>query len=228
MTTTEREEIRKRPGSSPGPILRLALVDGSPGVHSAIRQATDIVANRWRLTTYLNATEALKRMPLAPPDIVLIQLGVPAHYGINCIRKFKTVFPALPVLVLTVRPEGSNIRESLLAGAGGCLALPANPKTIVHAVTQTVQGWPVLCPKTLKAVLAASPSTGTGNGEVRLTPRQRQILILLSQNLSDKEIARSIGVSSSTIHGHTASLFKKLGINSREEARGVAAFGDFM
>ena len=96
--------------------VRVALVDADESIHLSVRQAFEELAPGWTLDAYSGADEALKRIPLSPPSVVLLDTLVSDSFGIECARRLKLVLPALPIVMHTAKADGHAV---LLAACHG-------------------------------------------------------------------------------------------------------------
>ncbi len=184
-----------------------------------MRQIFKTWATEWKLDTYSNALQALERMAESPPNAVLMDVSMPEITGIECTRKVKKMMPDLPVIMFTARADTETFIASIIAGATGYLVKPTASLEIIAAVKKALEGLPALCPETEKTIIKWLQSFGENVSEWGLTAREQEILIHLCRNHSDKEIGKILKISSGTVHMHLHSVYKKLGVRDRNEAK---------
>lgn len=157
-----------------------------------------------------------------PPDIVLMDLGLPGMSGIDGIRELTRRAPEVRVIVLTVHEEDEKVFAAICAGASGYLLKTSSSEAILDAVREVQNGAaPInsyIARKLLDrfAELAAPPDAG--HGSYGLTPRERDILQLMVDGLIMKQIAARLGVSYHTIDTHIRNIYGKLHVSSRSSA----------
>jgi len=193
-------------------------VDADESIHLSVRQAFEELAPGWTLDAYSGADEALKRIPLSPPSVVLLDTLVSDSFGIECARRLKLVLPALPIVMHTAKADGHAVLLAFMAGASGCLRKPLAPLETVDAIHKILAGRPALCPEAQEALTQCFRNLGARSQFCGLTEREQEILAQLFRNPSDKDLAESFQISVRTVQAHLASIYSKLQIHSRDEA----------
>jgi DNA-binding NarL/FixJ family response regulator len=205
------------PAREPAPV-RVALVDDEAAVHRVLRSAFKRFARTWTLDCYLDGWDALVQIPSSPPQIVLMDYHMPRLTGIACARGLQTRLPDLPVIMFSAHVNPDVLLRSMLAGARGCLCKPAEPPDIILAIQRTLNGALTLCPRAEKTLLQCFHLVSRQCDAFELTAREKEILDGFFQERTDKQIADRLRIEPGTVHGHTASIFKKLQVHSRAEA----------
>jgi len=162
--------------------------------------------------------EFLDGQGASPPDVLLLDLGLPGSHGLEVIRAFRDQHPACRVLVLTVFEDVEKISGALTTGACGYLLKSALPREIVAAVREAHEGGVPMSPRVAQRVLQLLAALAPPPTQLRLAPREQELLQLLVDGLTNKEIAKSLGISIHTVDGYARSLFEKLGVHSRAAA----------
>lgn len=212
-----------------GPHSRTLLVDDHPIVLAGLRKLLEpelevvaTVSDGWEL---LAAAESLR------PDLVITDVEMPGLDGIEATRRLQAVLPGVKVLILSIHAEPSCVRAAFAAGAWGYLLKSSAAEEIEHAVREVLADRFYVSPAVARGLVGAScpESPLPAAGEV-LTVREREILHLMAEGLSNKEIAGRLGVKVTTVRTHLNSLYGKLRLESRVElalyaaqAGGVAA-----
>lgn len=169
------------------------------------------------------AVESCERMleeleSRAPPDIVLMDIGLPGISGIEGTRRIRNRTVGTRVIMLTVQEEDEKVFHAICAGASGYLLKPLPPERILAAIREVRSGAAPINGYIARKVLdmfsrfGTTPSPGEPYG---LTPREKEILALLVDGLIMKEIAARLGVSYHTIDTHLRSIYDKLHVHSR-------------
>jgi DNA-binding NarL/FixJ family response regulator len=201
------------------PVIRVALVDDDLSIHVAMRQIFKTWAVGWKLDSYHDGHQALRRIAQTPPNAVLMDISMPHITGIECTKKVRKMMPDLPIIMFTARADTESFISSMIAGASGYLIKPTASLEIIAAVKKVLEGLPALCPETEKTIIKWLRSFGENVSAWGLTAREQEILIHLCRNHSDKEMGKILKVSPATVHMHLHSIYKKLGVSGRNEAR---------
>lgn len=141
------------------------------------------------------------------PDVVLLDIKLPDQSGIAGIALLKRKWPAVPVLMLSSLDTPEAVRQALACGAAGFVSKAETPERFVESIGRAIRG------ETDAAEHKAHDEVGR-----RLTPRQREVLELLGQGLSNKLIARRLSLSENTVRRHVQGILEHLGVASRAEA----------
>jgi NarL family two-component system response regulator LiaR len=152
----------------------------------------------------------------APPDVVLMDLIMPGMGGVATIQALHAAYPQIQIIVLTSYQEGSRVEEALQAGAIGYLIKDVSIEDLAKAIRLAHRGMPVLAPAAAQAlvhtVVRRPPAIGQD-----LTERERGVLALLAEGLSNQQIAERLVITTATVKFHTRSIRSKLGTSSRTE-----------
>ncbi|MBX9608771.1 MAG: response regulator transcription factor [Gammaproteobacteria bacterium] len=150
-------------------------------------------------------------------DAVLLDLNLPGLAGAAGVRQFGLNCPALPVLVLSSSEDAEDVREALAAGALGYVPKSAGVQTLMGALKLVLAGEVYLPTLLLDPAAAGSPREQPG-----LTERQLDVLKLLAEGQSNKEIARSLDIAEKTVKAHVGAIFRYLNVTNRTQAVTVA------
>jgi len=168
---------------------------------------------------HASAEEALQKIPGENPDVVLMDINLPAMSGIQCVARLKGLRPNLQVLMLTTYDDGDVIFDSLRAGANGYLLKNMPQEELVQAVQQVHAGGAPMSLQIARKVINHFHQTKKTTGELaQLTDRELEILRLLAKGYMYKEIAEHLAISMSTVRTHVSSVYEKLHVHSRTEA----------
>jgi len=160
--------------------------------------------------------EALRLCPELRPDVVLMDLVMPGLGGIGATRQIRRTCPATQVIALTSFKEQALIQGALEAGAIGYLLKDVSADDLAEAIGAARAGRPTLAPEATQALIQAA--TQPHEPGFDLTPREREVLALMVEGLSNPDIARRLTIGLSTVKFHASSIFSKLGVTSRAEA----------
>jgi two-component system nitrate/nitrite response regulator NarL len=160
------------------------------------------------------AREELKRLR---PEVALLDLGLPRCDGMVLLASVRSESLPVKALVLSGTVDGSTVRAALAAGARGFLSKDATSDQISEAVIAVARGQVPVSADAGQA-LAQTLGVESNRGRLRLTTREREVLVLLAEGQSGPQIARALYVSPATVKSHTAALYSKLGVSTRAAA----------
>jgi len=163
--------------------------------------------------------EALKKIPKAQPDVVLMDIQLPDATGVECTAKIKEQLPAVHIVIVTVYEDSERIFQALRAGACGYILKRAQPEKIITAIQEAHEGGVPMTPEIARKVI------GEFRGQVRaaqqvedLTDREREVLELVMHGFGNKAIADRLGVTVAAVKWHLQHIYEKLHVHSRVEA----------
>lgn len=173
-----------------------------------------------------NGEEAIRLASELHPDVVLMDLRMPGMGGLQAIEYLRKDQPDLPVVILTTYNEDELMKQGLRAGARGYLLKDTDRKSLFNALRAAVRGETLLKPEILARLLAESerelPHASRRRG-LQLTDRESNILAAVARGERTKEIAFQLRITERTVKAHLASIYNKLGVDSRAAAIAVAA-----
>lgn len=176
------------------------------------------------VAAYADAAAAVAGISAHRPDVVVMDMNLSAGRtagidGADAVAAVKAVHPTVQVLMLTIYDEPDRIFESLRAGASGYILKRTPPEKILEAIREVhAGGAPMsmhIARRVVESFSAGSRSAGMLDG---LTTREREIVSLLAQGATDKQIAKTLGISSSTVRGHLHLIYGKLHVETRTQA----------
>lgn len=163
-------------------------------------------------------------------DLVLMDLAMPKVDGFAALALLRDLYPTVPVAVLSAYEDPPTVSRAMNSGASGFITKSSSGEEILSALRQILDGH-IVQPgkKTPEAKLGFFPERTNATGEVHpaeigLTERQAQVLALLMQGLTNREIGRQLGLTEGTVKVHATAVFKLLGVSSRAEAVVAANF----
>jgi two-component system, NarL family, response regulator LiaR len=196
--------------------IRVMLVDD----HTMVRKG---LATFLKVFDYLelvgeaeSGADAIKRCGEVLPDVILMDMVMPDMDGATATALIRQKYPQVQILVLTSFKEGDLIKKALEAGAIGYLLKDVSADDLARAIRAAHVGRATLSPEAAQSLVETTnlpPAPG-----LDLTEREREVLALLIEGLSNTQIAGKLGVSSSTIKSHVSNILSKLGVASRTEA----------
>ena len=168
-----------------------------------------------------NGLEAVEKAVSLEPDVVLMDIVMPGMDGIEATRKITAERPSTRILVLTSFAADDKVFPAVKAGALGYLLKDSTPQQLVEAIRQVARGEPSLEPSIARKVLQELSNPGGGTGRQTsdpLTEREMDVLRLIAQGMSNREIAAKIFVAEWTVRSHVSNILGKLHLASRTQA----------
>lgn len=213
LTATVYPETMRRSG--PKTSLGVLLVDDHAVVRQGLRMFLATDEGLHVVGEAENGQEALEKVALLHPDVVLMDLLMPVMDGVRATRQIKTRFPEVEVIALTSVLEDQLVVEAMHAGATGYLLKDTHPEELVEAIHAAGRGEVRLHPEAARRL---AQEVRTAEMREALTPRETEILRLVGRGLSNKRIAQQLNLSELTVKTHVSNLLSKLGLSSRTQA----------
>jgi two-component system, NarL family, response regulator NreC len=199
--------------------IQVLIADDHTIVRSGVRLLLDAEIDIEVIGEALEGNQAVELAASLKPDVVLMDIAMPGMDGLEATRQIKSRFPDIQILVLTMHRSDEYFFEILEAGASGYLLKGADTSDLVKAVRFVHRGevflYPTMAQKLLREFF--NRSQPASSYESQLSPREKEILRLVADGYSNKEIAEKLVVSSSTVHTHLSNLMGKLDLTSRRE-----------
>jgi DNA-binding NarL/FixJ family response regulator len=201
--------------------LRVVLVDDHDLLRRGIKTMLESEADIEVVGEAADGADALPLVEETLPDVVLIDVIMPNKDGIEATREIKEAFPNVGVVVLSGHDERQFLFDALKAGASGYLLKTADLEEVVATVRSAAKGEAKLDPALATQVLSefqAYQKAEVAEVYQPLTPREREILKLMSEGLPNKTIASRLKISERTVTTHVANIYAKLHVNNRVSA----------
>lgn len=163
--------------------------------------------------------EAIELVSKTRPDILILDLSMPDLDGIAVTRQLKPQYPDLRILILTVHEDEAMLREAIRAGASGYIVKHAAEAELIAAINTIRRGDLYVDPAMLRVLLVEFPKPRTEQpaSPDPLTPRETDVLKLIVQGYTNRQVGEELGISVRTVEGHRANLLEKLGLRTRVE-----------
>jgi DNA-binding NarL/FixJ family response regulator len=196
-------------------VIRVVVVDDHAVVRDGVARLLESADEIDVVGLAPDGEEAVALVDRVDPDVVLMDLSMPVVDGVEATRRIVVSHPGMRVVVLTTFADQERILDALNAGAAGYLLKDATPEELIAGVRAVVAGGAPLDPKAARVLLdsrnAATPAR-------ELSPREREVLVLLGEGLANKQIARRLGITERTVKAHLTSIFQQLGVTDRTQA----------
>lgn len=200
-------------------VISVAIVEDKPEIRRNLTQFLD-ESPGFRCCVACGSTEeALRVIPPSHPDVVLMDIQLPGKDGIACTSALKSKMPALRVMMLTVYEDSEVIFRALKAGASGYLLKRSVPTQLLSAITDLHRGGaPMTSEIARKVIDSFHRMPAEVHPDDKLTPKEEEILKLLTKGYVPKEIAVRLNVTYDTVRYHVKHIYDKLHVHSRMEA----------
>lgn len=202
--------------------IRIVLADDHMLVRAGIRALLQQIKGVEVVAEADDGREALQLIGVHRPDLVLMDIAMPKLNGLEAAARVAKEFPQVRVIILSMHANEEYVLQSLRAGASGYLLKGARAAELELAVTSVARGETYLSPAASKHVIGGYVQRAVSESDAgpeerrpadRLTPRQREILQLIAEGCSTKEIAHTLGISVKTAETHRAQIMERLDIH---------------
>jgi NarL family two-component system response regulator LiaR len=200
--------------------IRVAIVDDHEMVRSGLATFLRVIDDLELVGEAGSGEEAVRLCERVQPDVVLMDMVLPGMDGVATTRAVRERCPDTRIIVLTSFPEEDFVQRALEAGATSYLLKNVGATELATAIRAAQAGKPTLAPEAAQALI--SRATRPARPGQDLTAREREVLALMRQGLSNRAIAERLIVSPSTADFHVSNILGKLGVTSRTEAVALA------
>lgn len=201
------------------PPLRILVADDHQVVRTGLRALLESKTGWQVCAEAANGREAVEKANECQPDVAVLDIGMPLLNGVEATRQIRKVSPNTEILILTMHDSEHMVQGVLEAGAHGYILKDDADRNLLAAVEALRRHKPYLSSRVSQAVSKVAPSHGGGieRPARRLTPREREIVQLLAEGKSNKEIATYLNISVKTAETHRANIMLKLNFHSVTE-----------
>ncbi|MCA9944764.1 MAG: response regulator transcription factor [Anaerolineales bacterium] len=200
--------------------MRVLLVDDHTVVRQGLRMFLSLDAELTIVGEAVNGADALQKAHELKPDVILMDLMMPVMDGIAAIGILRRDLPDIEVIALTSVLEDAAVFSAMRAGATGYLLKDTEAEELCRAIKAAAAGQVQLSPQAAARLLREVPAPDSPE---KLTERETEVLRLLAQGLSNKEIAAALTIGEKTVKTHVSNILAKLGVVSRTQAALYAA-----
>ncbi|WP_066952764.1 response regulator [Streptomyces lushanensis] len=198
--------------------MRVLLVDDHQVVRRGLRTFLEVQDDIEVVGEASDGDEGVARAEELRPDVVLMDIKMPGMDGIEALRKLRELDNPARVLIVTSFTEKRTVVPALRAGASGYVYKDVDPEALAGAIRSVHAGHVLLQPEVAGALLAQD-ETGAGQGRgISLTDREQEVLGLIADGRSNREIARALVLSEKTVKTHVSNILMKLDLSDRTQA----------
>lgn len=198
--------------------IRVLLAEDHIIVRDGLRMLLQSASDFTVVAEAANGREAVARAKEIQPDLAILDISMPELSGLEATRLIKAESPQTGVLILTMHESDEYFFRALEAGASGYVLKKAATQDLIAAARAVARGEAFLYPSVAKKLIADYVSrvqSGTApTGYVGLSDREREILLLIAEGVSNQQIAERLSVTSSTVQTHRAHILEKLGLQT--------------
>lgn len=162
--------------------------------------------------------EALEVIPKSKPDVILLDFKLPDGDGVNGCNLIKSQFPNVKIIILTAFSQNHLVMETMRAGADGYLLKNIKYEELINTILLVNKGAHILDPSVSGGVINKIKMNNENTERGELSPRESNILQMLSSGKSNKEIAELLSISDKTVRNYISNIFKKINVTNRTEA----------
>lgn len=211
---------------NPARPIRVMITDDHLIVREGLRLILETADTLEVVGEAVDGAECLRLVPEHQPDVILMDLQMPRMDGITAIEHLRKDFPHIAIVILTTYNEDDLMIRGLQAGARGYLLKDSSRANLLDAIHAAAKGETLLKPEILTRVLAPRPApkpVSSPPAASAITEREHEVLLATARGERNKEIAYRLGITERTVKAHLASIYQKLGVDSRAAAVAVAA-----
>lgn len=217
-------KIVARDGGGPGALdlgegetIRVAIADDQRLFASSLARLVGSQPGMEVVGEANTGEEAVELCLREEPDVVLMDLSMPGMGGVAATRKVRDALPGTRVVVLTVHTDDAHVYQGVKAGARGYILKDCGPRELAEAIRTVHAGGTVMARHVAEKASASFGGSPSGAAP-HLTERELDLVKALARGMSNKEIAKDMGISEKTVRNHATNIYKKLGIFDRTQA----------
>jgi DNA-binding NarL/FixJ family response regulator len=202
--------------------IRVLVVDDHAVVREGLRALLELQEGIEVVAEAADGREAVETAIRLRPDVILMDLVMPRLDGVAAMRELRVSVPQARAIVLTSFLDEDKLLPALRSGAAGYLLKNARPEELVRAVRAAHAGEALLDPVVAARLVETLAADGGEEPLDRLTPREREVLVLIGRGFPNKRIALELGLAEKTVKTHVGHVLAKLGVTDRTQAAVLA------
>ena len=199
-------------------MITVCIVEDMEDIRNGIAAIINMTDGFKVLQTFANAENALQQLSLLQPDIVVMDINLPGMSGIECIQRLHEKNRSMQFMMFTIYENSDTVFEALKAGATGYILKNSSPAKIIESLRELHQGGSPMNPEIAKKLVKRFQKQTFSENEYHLTPKEQQILELMSKGYLYKEIAGELNNTVNTIKQHIRHIYEKLHVQNKAEA----------
>jgi len=207
--------------------IKVLLVDDHPVVREGLRTMLATTPDIEVVAEASDGLEAIEKANEHQPHVILMDIRMPNLDGLEATRRIKSQLASTSVIVLTVYDNDAYVVDAVRSGAGGYLLKDASKDLLIHTIRVVNSGGMLIKTSLLREAILNSANVTAGQSKEKhtdaralsgLTPREREVLRLVIEGQSNKEIGRTLSISEDTAKKHVQTILSKLGVSDRTQA----------
>jgi DNA-binding NarL/FixJ family response regulator len=198
--------------------IKVLLVDDHQVVRRGLRTFLEVQEDIEAVGEASDGAEGVARVGELAPDVVLMDVKMPGMDGVEALRKLRELHSTTRVLIVTSFTEQRTVVPALRAGAAGYVYKDVDPEALAGAIRSVHAGHVLLQPEVALALLSQEEAGGGHGRGGSLTEREREVLALIADGRSNREIARALVLSEKTVKTHVSNILMKLDLADRTQA----------
>jgi DNA-binding NarL/FixJ family response regulator len=200
-------------------MIKVLIYEDNPQLREGLTMLIDGTEGFHVVASYKGCTNVLEELKAWNPDVILMDIDMPAMSGIDGLKKIREVNREVKVLMLTVFDDNANVFEALKNGANGYLLKKTPPAKLLEYIQDVARGGAPMTSSVAAQVLKMfSELPSKSKGEYNLSEREKEVLQLLVNGYSYKMIADEMFIAIDTVRSHIKKIYEKLHVNSKSEA----------
>ncbi|ABM12475.1 MULTISPECIES: response regulator [Mycolicibacterium] len=203
---------------TPPPVARILLADDHALVRSGLRMILDAEPDLRVVVEAADGYQALNALEQTPVDIAILDIAMPRMTGLQAAREISRKYPHVRILILSMHDNEQYFFEALRAGASGYVLKSVADLDLLKACRATLRGEPFVYPGAVTALIQDYLNRARHGDDLPgtiVTSREEEVLKLIAEGYSTREIAGTLGISAKTVDRHRANLLAKLGLRDR-------------
>lgn len=199
-------------------MIRVAIVEDNKTTREGLEKIINLSSEYRCVCSCSTAEDALSLLPQHKPEVVLMDIQLPKMSGVECVAQLKELLPSTQVIMVTVYEDPDRIFRALRAGASGYLLKRSVADQVLNAIRDVLHGGVPMTSEIARKVIAHFQKEETTAAEVeKLSAREREVLDLVVQGLSNKEIVDRLSITIDGVRWHLRNIYQKLHVHSRTE-----------
>ena len=199
------------------PPLRILIADDHSVVRAGLRAMLESRSGWEVCAESVDGRDAIEKAVKLKPDIAILDIGMPLLNGVEATRRIRAASPSTEILILTMHESDDLVQQVVEAGARGYILKDDADRVLLAAVDAVLHHKPYFSTRVSTPPADDLPSHDGSRTRLRLTPREREILQLLAEGKSNKEVASLLGISVNTAEAHRSNIMLKLNLHSLAE-----------
>lgn len=199
--------------------VRIVIYDDNTILRESLCSLLALTGEYTVVASYPDCSDVVNDIKAAAPDVILMDIDMPGIKGTEAVKLIRSFNRDVQIIMLTVFDDNSNVFEAMYAGANGYLLKKYVSDKLIHAIKEVLDGGAPMSPSIARMIISGmQEDTKTPAHDYQLTPREKEILHLLSKGNSFKLIAADLFISLDTVRTHIKHIYDKLHVRSQGEA----------